>query len=259
MDKLLILDTQRSLEKFNYPNPLAISKEIIDFTKGDTKKISLILKRIQKDEPWEYIRGWTYFCGYKFFLSRNVLIPRIETEELVNIVSKYIRKKKGQLQIIEIGTGSGCIAISLSKNFNLPIYAVDISKKALDIARKNIKFHNCKNIKLIKADLLNFKLDNKKPTIIVANLPYIPSEKIKSLQDSVRKYEPIIALDGGNSGVKYYKKLFEEIKSKNINLKYCIFEIDQENKNALKNYNGTFIKDSFGRIRFLSIPPSLLK
>ncbi len=255
----LILKTQKELEELKYPTPLAISKDIVTFTNGDEKQISLILKRIQKDEPWEYIKGWTDFCKNKIFVNKDVLIPRLETEELVKIALEKIKKIKEPLQIIEIGTGSGCISIALSKKFNHPIYAIDISKRALQVAKKNIKFHECKNIKLIKANLLDFKFNTKKSTVIIANLPYIPSDKIQDLQSSVREYEPTIALDGGTNGTKCYEELLRQIKNKGVNLKYCLFEIDKQNKKALEKYSGKFIKDSFGRIRFFSIHPSHLK
>jgi release factor glutamine methyltransferase len=259
MNELLVLEIQRKLEEINYPTPLAISKEILQFTKGKKEKIDKILQRLKKDEPWEYIRGWTYFCKNKIFLNKNVLIPRVETEELVNIAVENIKLLKNDLQIFDVGTGSGCIAISLSKNFNHTIYAIDIDKEALEIARRNIEFNKCKNIEIVNANLLEFDFNPQKPTVIIANLPYIPSKEINKLQNSVKEYEPILALDGGINGTRYYTQLLEQIKLKDINIKYLLFEIDSENKKTLEKYKGKFLKDSFGKTRFLSILPSHLK
>ena len=259
MNELLILEIQRELEKLKLPTPLAISKEIVEFTQANRQEINKILKKIKTDEPWEYIKGYTHFHNNKIFVNRDVLIPRVETEEFVDIVIRELKNLRGNFQIFDIGTGSGCIAIALSKIFDVDIFAVDISKKALKVAKKNIKGNDCKKIKTINANLLNFNFDNKIPTVIVANLPYIPSEKIQNLDNSVKKYEPLIALDGGKNGADYYTTLIEQIKQKSLNLKYGFFEIDAANVKTLKKYNGEFLKDSFGKVRFFTIRPSHLK
>ncbi len=260
MKQFQILETQKALEKLNYPTPLAIAKDIVEFTNGNEKKISEILKRISKNEPWEYIKGYTYFKNSKIFLNNDVLIPRIETEELVDIAVEEIKKIKESFQILDIGTGSGCIAIALSKKIkrkNFEIIATDVSKKALKIAKRNSKENNCNNIKIINADLLNFEFDVNKPTVIVSNLPYIPKKDLENLDPSVKNYEPISALDGGLKGDFFYKKLIAQIKEKNVNLKYGIFEIDPSFNVKKENYK--VVKDSFGRKRFLIIPPFPLK
>ena len=256
MNELLILETQRELEKINYPTPLAISKEIVDFSKGNKSKIKEILKRLSNEEPWEYIRGYTYFKGHKIFVNKDVLIPRIETEEIVDIAKNYI---EGNFQIFDIGTGSGCIAIALSKIFNNDIFAIDIDKKALEVARKNTEINNCKNIKLVNANLLDFQFDNKIPTLIIANLPYLPTKNIEKLQDSVKKYEPISALDGGEKGSELYAKLLKQIKRKNVNLKFGTFEIDSSISKYFKEKNFEIRRDCFGRERFVIIPQVLPK
>ncbi len=256
MNELLVLETQRALETLSYPTPLAIAKEIVDFTNGNERKIKKIIQRLSKNQPWEQIRGYTFFKKNKIYLNQNVLIPRVETEELVDIALEEIKKHQNDFQIFDVGTGSGCISIALSKHLENKIIAIDISKKALKIAKKNIKENKAKNIELKNANLLNFEFDNKKPTIIIANLPYIPSNQIVGLDDSVKNYEPKIALDGGTKGTKFYLELMDQIKQKEINLQYAIFEIMEENIDDLKKYNGIFHKDSFNKTRFFSISPS---
>ncbi len=256
MNEILTLEIQRELQKFKHPSPLAISKEIVRFTNADKKKIDEIFKRISKNEPWEYIRGYTYFKKNKILVNPNVLIPRVETEKLVDLA---IKKIKPECQIFDIGTGSGCISIALSKALNNDIFAIDIDKEALKIAEKNIALNKCKNIRVINADLLSFEFDNKKNTAIVANLPYLPSKSINQLEDSVKKHEPIIALDGGSDGCVFYKKLLMEIKKKRINLKFAIFEIDPSTSKYFKENNFQIKKDNFGRERFAITHPTLLK
>lgn len=256
MKEILILELQQKLEKIGYPTPLAIAKEIVDFSQGDKERINRILIRMKRDEPWEYIKGYTYFKNNKILLNHNVLIPRIETEELVNLAIKRIGRDD---QIIDIGTGSGCIAIAISKHFpKKKIWATDISKKALEIARQNIKNNKCKNITLKKANLLNFKFNTKKSTVIIANLPYLKTKSINDLETSVKKYEPILALDGGKLGYNLYEKLLEQIKKREINFKHLIFEIDPQIAQYFKTKKFLIIKDSFNRERFVLANPSQL-
>ncbi len=256
MNELLILEIQKELEKFNHPTPLAISKEIVDFSKGNKGKIKEILKRLSNEEPWEYIRGYTYFKGNKIFVNEDVLIPRVETEEIVDIAKNYI--KKG-FQIFDVGTGSGCIAIALSKIFENDIFAIDINKKTLQVTKKNIRLNNSKNVQIINANLLNFDFNTNIPTVIIANLPYLPTKNIKKLQDSVKKYEPISALDGGEKGYEIYVNLLKQIKNQNINLKFCIFEIEPSTSKYFKENNFEIRKDNFNRERFAIIRPIHLK
>lgn len=257
-----VLEIQKRLEKLNYPSSLAISKEIYNFAKGNKKDIEKILKRISKNEPWEYIRGYTYFHKNKIFVNKNVLIPRIETEQLAQIAINEIKKinNNNQIQIFDIGTGSGCIAVTLSKKFRKShIFGTDISKKVIQVAKKNIKENRCKNIKLINTSLLDFKFNNKKPTVIIANLPYLPSKQIKKLNISVKKYEPTLALDGGKKGFELYEKLLMQIQEKNINLSYAIFEIDSLIEEFFQKRNYKIVKDNFNRNRFAVIRPFHLK
>jgi release factor glutamine methyltransferase len=258
MDQALILEIAK---KLNYPTPLPIAKEIVEFTDGRKKDIDEILKRISKDEPWEYIRGYTYFLGHKIYVNQNVLIPRKETEELVTIALEEIKELgKVKKQIIDVGTGSGCIAIALKKALGQEIIAIDTSLEAIKVARKNSRENSCEDLQFHNSDFENLEISNTLVTIIVANLPYIPSEDINFLENSVKNYEPIEALDGGHDGAKHYCKLLNDIQKKDINFEIAIFEIDTSMEKSLiemldstEEYNYVVMNDSFNRKRFLKV------
>ncbi|MFH1233848.1 MAG: peptide chain release factor N(5)-glutamine methyltransferase [Patescibacteria group bacterium] len=185
-----------------------------------------LTKRIH-GKPIAYIIGEKEFYGLKFFVNKNVLIPRPETELMVDEAMSLITQKD-KIAIIDIGTGSGCIVIALAKSIihyqlritNYELFATDISASALFIAKKNAKFHCLdKKIKFIKGNLLTplinnakFKIQNSK-FIILANLPYLTPTQIKN-SPSI-KYEPKNALNGGLNGLKLYEKLFKQLKKFN--------------------------------------------
>lgn len=178
--------------------------------------------------PRQYIQGYTEFYKLRFRVTPDVLIPRPESELLVDEVINRAKNPSpithNSLTIIDIGTGCGNIAISLAKNLNghpkgINIIATDISQKALNVAKLNAVFHDVENqIIFIKADLLYYDTlvyhNEITPNVIVANLPYIPSERIPFLDSSVKDFEPIIALDGGEDGFDLYRKLFQQIREK---------------------------------------------
>ena len=205
------------------------------------------------NEPSQYIKGYVEFYKLKFKVNKDVLIPRPETELLVDEVLAFTRLHLGQgatLTILDIGTGAGNIAISIAKHLHasrqgLPtsdvgtrIIATDISEKALAVAKQNAKLHGVKNkIKFLKSDLLsafNYTLYpvrrsfGPKPytLIIVTNLPYIPSARIPYLDSSVKDYEPHVALDGGKDGFDLYRKLFKQIKKLKLSPALLAGEID---------------------------------
>ena len=156
-------------------------------------------------KPYQYTKGWVEFYKLKFKVTPDVLIPRPETELLVDAVLSY----KPQT-VLDLGTGSGCIAISLAKNLpKSKIFASEISKKALKIAKQNAKFHQV-NIKFIVSNLLE-KI-TEPVDVIVTNLPYIPSARIPYLDSSVKDFEPLLALDGGADGFALYRKLFRQLQ-----------------------------------------------
>lgn len=191
------------------------------------------IRGVSPEIPQQYLKGWVEFYKLKFKVTPDVLIPRPETELLVDEVLEFARSTEDEARrnitptsnplptIIDIGTGSGCIAISLAKNLpKAKIFALDISERALDVARENAKKHRVENrIFFLKSDLLSALNSNFQPTtnlILVTNLPYIPTSRISSLDPSVRDFEPRIALDGGVDGFDLYRQLFQQMKDKFI-------------------------------------------
>ena len=181
----------------------------------DKKNVSIFngfLQRRLKNEPIAYIIGEKEFWSKKFIVNNNTLIPRPETELLVD---KLIRIYKGKkINILDIGTGSGCIILSLLNNLKQSYgTGIDISKKALLVAKKNaIKHRLLNNVKFFLKSPEN--IFSKKFDLIVSNPPYIERKEIKNLNEDIKRFEPIMALDGGNDGLDLIKKVI--YKSKNI-------------------------------------------
>ena len=260
MDLKTLFHIQEVLKESGYYDISRISKEIFDFSQVESVELELILDRIRQQEPWEYIRGYAYFRGERYIVNRNTLIPRIETEQLVDIAISLI-KENSYSKVFDIGTGTGCIIISLAKEIDnrenrISFIATDISTHALDIAKQNASNLKVKNINFKSENLINkFWLSNE--SLIIANLPYIPSKMYQELQPSVKDYEPKIALEGGRDGLSYYKKLFSIIEKseKEVDLLIEIepttlsaFKKILENKQIKKIY-----KDYRGKKRFLLI------
>ena len=167
------------------------------------------IKRLIQGEPLQYITGMQEFMKLKFLVNKNVLIPRQDTEILVEEVIK-IAKDFESPEILDLCTGSGAIAVAIAKYIeNAKVTAVDISKDALEIAKKNARFNGVsKSIEFIESNMFK-KLKARKFDIIVSNPPYIPSSEIKLLPKDVQN-EPAIALDGGKTGLDFYNLIAEE-------------------------------------------------
>lgn len=161
--------------------------------------------------PDAYKQGSIAFYGMPFDVTKDVLIPRPETEMLIDGVKNFLEHDGSKTHsIVDVGTGSGAIAIVLGKLFpKAEITAIDLSEKALAIARKNATKHHVENVKFQNNDLL--KEINTKFDIVVANLPYIPHARIPELDSSVKDFEPHLALDGGSDGFELYRQTFSQI------------------------------------------------
>lgn len=257
-----IYKIQEVLKKNNYFDISRISKEIQALSKEKNIPLEDIFKRIELEEPWEYISGKTEFCSNKFLVNRDTLIPRIETEDLVEICYKKFSSNKSYLNIVDIGTGSGCIVISLCKRIgdnNINFVATDISEDALDTAKKNAKLNGVeKLINFVNTNLID-SIEIKSNTLLIANLPYIPAEMYESLDRSVKEYEPKTALEGGIDGLEFYKELLKQLEEKiqskkNITL---IVEIEpstlEDFKILFSGYNVEIAKDFREKERFVLI------
>ena len=170
---------------------------------------NFIQRRLNK-EPVAYIINEKEFWSKKFHVNKNTLIPRPETELLVEDLIKIYKNKN--ISLLDVGTGSGCIIISLlSELSNSKGVGIDISSRALKIAKQNALLHKVEN-KIKFYDKSIIKLFNCKFDLIVSNPPYIDTKNIKNLDDDIKKYEPLIALNGGNDGLDVIKKVIYKAK-----------------------------------------------
>ncbi len=228
--------------------------------------------------PVEYITGWAEFFGREFEVNQNVLIPRIETEQIVDEAVKTLTSKTdshsaswriGMTNIADIGTGCGCIGITLylelvKLGIKPTIYMSDISERVLGITNKNVSrltkgqaFLKRPGLLWLKSDLFNSYPKNLRFDLIIANPPYIPSDRIQKLPESVKDFEPKLALDGGSDGLKLINKLIAQSQSRLKPKGILLLEIDETHKIKdfllPNNFRAEIIKDQFGKKRFVKI------
>jgi len=199
-----------------------------DISMEDSSNIASLVKRRIKREPLAYITGVKEFYGLPFVVSEDVLIPRQETELLVDAAIVQAKSlDKSEISIVDVGTGSGAIAVSLALNIpTSSVIAVDISESALTIADDNRRAHGLySRVKLRRGNLLEPIVE--KIDILVSNPPYIRSDKLTSLQEEVLQ-EPMVALDGGYDGLELIKKLLFQAVDKMSNPSVILFEIDSD-------------------------------
>lgn len=197
------------------------------------------LQRYEKGEPLQYIIGNVNFYGYTFEVDKNVLIPRFETEELVSRTIMYIKKYFENPTILDIGTGSGCIAITLSRELNLKVDASDISEDALKVAKKNKEILHA-DVNFIQSDML--ENIQKKYDVIISNPPYIAYDE--EIMEVVKNNEPHNALYAEDNGLFFYKEILKSAK-KNLNGKHLIaFEIGSTQKEEIIAYAKIYFKES---------------
>jgi release factor glutamine methyltransferase len=228
-----------------------------------------IITRLKTHEPVQYIIGETEFYGRKFKVTPNTLIPRPETEELVQLTinsyqltfTNYQRQRsQSPIRILDIGTGSGCIAISLACELpNSQVYAYDISEKALKVAKDNAEINNA-NVIFEQVNFLKpFTVHHSPFTIIVSNPPYVMNAEKLEMEQNVLDYEPHLALFVEDSNPLIFYKAIAEFASKNlIDKGLCVVEINQafglETAELFWNQgfrNVEVVKDMFGKDRFI--------
>lgn len=191
--------------------------------------------------PVQYIIGNVDFYDCSILVNENVLIPRFETEYLVDKTIKYLnRLNLNKYEILEVGTGSGCISIALSKNLKSNITAIDISEKAIEVAKNNAIRNKC-NISFLVEDINNFNPDNKYD-LVISNPPYISYNK---KVDEKTKYEPQNALFAEEDGTYFYRVILDRIKNK-LNDNYLIaFEIDDKQGNIIKELANKYLSNCY--------------
>ena len=219
--------------------------------------ITSALERLEQGEPIQYIVGNVDFYHSNFKITKDVLIPRFETEELVDKTINYIKMYlKEPLNIVDLGTGSGCIAISIKKEIDCNMDAVDISKKALEIARMNAKENNV-DINFYCGSFLEPL--NKKYDVIISNPPYISYDE--EIMDVVKNNEPALALYADNNGLSCYEEILKNVSKYLSDKSIIAFEIGYKQGNTIKSMVEKYLpnarisieKDLQGKDRFIFI------
>lgn len=232
-----------------------------------TKKFQSLIARRAKYEPVAYLLGCKLFYGLPIKVSPQVLIPRPETEQLVELVAEYAIKrdsKGSKTPILDVGTGSGCICLALKKLLTqAQIWGLELSTGALKLARQNSKNLGL-SIDLLKSDLLAGFKGNLRDAIIVANLPYLDRQELRDFFVEVKRglsYEPAGALFAGRHGLSAYRKLFKQINRREDKPKAIFIEIGSAfwrdflklAKNNFPQADISLIKDLCGKQRFIKI------
>lgn len=181
-----------------------------DITGENEHKIMEAAKKRIAHVPVAYIFGRTNFYGYDLTVNENVLIPRLDTEVLVEKLVEDIKNRKEKVSVLDIGTGSGAIIITVQKETNAKCFAVDISRQALKVATGNAKANNA-DVEFVKSDLFE-KIPDLKVDFIVSNPPYIETDVVKTLDKEVVSNEPNLALDGGKDGLDFYRRIVKDAK-----------------------------------------------
>lgn len=238
----MVSDVKRSELKQN--------QSLIRASKVD--KINAYVKERISGRPLWYIVGNTEFYGFTLDVDERVLIPRPETEELVEHALKDINENS---EVLDLCTGSGAIAIAVKKLTNAKVTAVDISDKAIELAKSNARKNNAE-IEFVLSDMFD-GIGERKFDVIISNPPYIRSDDIQTLDKEVKSFEPILALDGGNDGLDYYRKIFQNASKylKNCGVLYleCGINQAQEIADMFNGYETEIIKDINGIDRIIKI------
>lgn len=246
--KQALEEARNILKSNNFEDSNIIAKELLSYvlkkdkvyltinsdtalTDTEYAEFTKYIEQIIDGKPLQYITQKQEFMGIDFFVNEDVLIPQPDTEILVETVLDICKKyDKQSLRILDLCTGSGAIAISLSKILNTQVFASDVSIKALKVAEKNNVMNNTK-VEFIESNLFE-KINGEKFDIIVSNPPYIKNEEIKLLSKQVQN-EPYIALSGGEDGLDFYRKIIDEAY-KHINKNgYLCLEIGYDQKEDL--------------------------
>ena len=223
---------------------------------NEDKYFSLIEKHIKEDVPLSHLVGFEYFYDRKYKVTKDVLSPRMETEELIYKVIEYVKvSNKNNFKILDLCTGSGIISITLKKElsqFSIDVVASDISEEAIKVAKENAQSHDA-TIKFIQSDIFNNIAD--KFDIIVSNPPYIDRKDEVTMQDNVLKYDPHLALFAEEEGMYFYRNIIEKADNYLNDNGIIFFEIGYDQKEKIikladmNGYSAEVYKDINGRDR----------
>jgi release factor glutamine methyltransferase len=183
-------------------------------TDQELDSVRVLVKRRGDREPLQHLLGSTSFCGYEIAVTRDVLIPRPETELLVEEAVGFLERSGIEVpQVFDFGTGSGCVAIVIAaKQASAQVTALDVSAAALEVARSNAMSHQvAERIEFINGDGSMALPEDRRFDLIVSNPPYVPTAEIPTLQPEVREHDPKTALDGGPDGLDFYRQLAVEM------------------------------------------------
>lgn len=222
----------------------------------DSARIDEYVSRRVAGEPLQYILGYVKFYGLKINVGRGVLIPRPETELVVDtLLRTAVRNYGSGMRVLDLCTGSGCMALAIAKSVPwADVYATDISGEALHYAQENARNNSIHNVSFLQGDLFQ-PVNDQKFHIIVSNPPYIKSADIPGLQREISEWEPLQALNGGEDGLEYYRKIIRDLDRHLMEGGQCFLEIgfDQSNDVAslARKYGFTsdFQKDLSGYYR----------
>ena len=225
----------------------------------DKNKLDCNLQELINGTPLAYLLGSWEFFSLSFSVNKDVLIPRPETEMMVELALDWLKNQEGPLVGVDVGTGTACIPVSLAANHpDVKLTACDISFRALKVAKRNIQYHGMEGrVNLVRCDLLGSL--KTRFDLICANLPYIPSDKLAYLP--VSRQEPLLALDGGQDGLDLIRRLLIQIPTRFSEKGLAILEIEEEQgqmvlefSRSIFPYAKAFIqKDYSERDRFLII------
>jgi len=221
-------------------NRLALSKEKVLYKDIAEKAVVICRKRVEEGAPLQYLLGKANFYGKDFIVDDRVLIPRFDTEILVEQALKAIGER--EVRVLDMCTGSGAIAITIDLNSNAEVTASDVSKEALEVAKRN-NDELFASVTFVESDL--FEKIESKYDLIVVNPPYISTKDVLTLDHEVKDYEPRLALDGGVDGLDIYRKIAKEYKNYLNENGVLMLEIGIGQKEAIEELFGTveFIKD----------------
>jgi release factor glutamine methyltransferase len=237
-------------------------------TTAELDALRALVQRRGLREPLQYIVGSTSFCGLEIALNPSVLIPRPETELLAERAWGFLQKIEGEPSALEIGTGSGCVAITLAHRVpRARVCATDISKSALELAKQSTETHQLSSrIEFRQGDLFSAVSAEARFDLIVSNPPYIPTARIETLEIEVREHEPRGALDGGGDGQDFYRRLAAEAATYLRPAGCIMLELDDEGATETRqiflNEKWSIecvVKDDHGHERIMIARPTATK